>query len=163
MSIQIRAVDTPHKVHEMKDTVRLINVKLKDASKQNLDQIRMQCAQLATKSTLLQLTMTWQHVWVFHSNCMLAGDCDSHMGLVAHLIVILEPSWEYSVFAEADILVLLHHLVHAVHAQVLQVHPCCQALQPHPNQSTQNTSTMTCTDSLPDSTPHDIGTWQPVC
>ncbi len=77
---------------------------------------------------------------------MLACVCECHMGLAAHLVVISEPSWEYSVFREADILVLFHLLVHAVHAQVLQVHPCCQALQPHPNQTTQTTSTMTCTN-----------------
>ena len=77
---------------------------------------------------------------------MLACVCDSQIGLAAHLIVVPEPSWEYSVFGEADILVLLHLLVHAVHAQVLQIHPCCQALQPDPNQTTQTTSTMTCID-----------------
>ena len=91
---------------------------------------------------------------------MLAGDCDSRMGMAAYLIVIPEPSWEYSVFGETDILVLLHLLVHAVHAQVLQVHPCCQALQPDPNQTTQTISTMTCKNSKFRFTPHEIDTWQ---
>ena len=81
---------------------------------------------------------------------MLACVCECHMGLAAHLVVISEPSREYSVFREADILVLLHLLVHAVHAQVLQVHPCCQALQPYPNQTTQTTSTMICTNQKSD-------------
>ncbi len=89
---------------------------------------------------------------------MLACVCDSHMGLAAHLMVIPEPSWEYSVFGEADILVLLHLLVHAVHAQVLQVHPCCQALQPDPNQTMQTTSTMTRIKLI--FTLHEIDTWQ---
>ena len=82
------------------------------------------------------------------------------MGLAAHLIVIPEPSWEYGVHGQADILVLLHLLVHAVHAQVLQIHPCCQALQPDPNQTTQTTSTLTCTDSKIRFTPHETDTWQ---
>ncbi len=139
----------------MKDKVRLINVRLKHAAKHHLDHVSMQYAQYATKSTtLLQLTMTWQHVGVFGSSCMLACVCDSHMGLAAHLVVIPEPSWEYSVFGEADILVLLRLLVYAVHAQVLQVHPCCQALQPHPNQTTQSTSTMTRIKLI--FTPHEI-------
>ena len=63
----------------------------------------------------------------------------------SHLVVLFQPCWEDSVLGQADILVLLHGLIHAVHAQVLQVDPVCKTLHADTHNQRQSLSLTPCT------------------